>query len=207
MNEGINVEEIATRSISVKTTTGIIRSPQNNDTGIIPNLKCWSCSSNVPASNCINTLVNSSSCESPVGMCYTFVEDNTVIRGCVGDKVIPDTARCDDPTSCSICSNRYDRSDMTFENSSKHFRTNKFFLGISKRSGCNNDPIVTSEACLSYELDTNFTESNNCPTALKASGCFHMEIDGKLYRKGFKNFSRNLNWRIFFTLFSPNRLR
>lgn len=38
--------------------------------------------------------------------------------------------------------------------------------------------------CISHDFDLGMDLSIACPLAIKASGCFHMEINGNLHRKG-----------------------
>lgn len=83
-----------------------MNSDRSNENNVLPSLVCWSCSSSSFGSDCFHPSVNTNVCESRAGKCYTLVTNNTVIRGCVGDEIIPDATQCDDPSSCSICSNR-----------------------------------------------------------------------------------------------------
>ncbi|XP_055306430.1 uncharacterized protein LOC129570749 isoform X2 [Sitodiplosis mosellana] len=162
--ESVNVEndvqESNTQSNSKQTTVATVtNSGTFTDANVSPKLSCYSCNSNTTGLDCFGRLAKARGCESHSGKCYTFIGDGTVIRGCVGDKIIPDASYCDDPTVCSICSHR---------------------------SGCNYGPII-SEVCISYEPNTTTTTSTVCPLTLKPSGCFHMENDGILHRKGCVN--------------------
>lgn len=61
-------------------------------------------------------------------------------------------------------------------------------LNFIKRVGCNDEKLI-SEVCISLVPESTMTLSTQCPLALKATGCFHMEIDGVQHRRGYLEFA------------------
>lgn len=75
--------------------------------------------------NFTSTLSTSKVCKSALGICYTSIIDGGIVRGCVGDKLFPDTEsieRCYAGLQCSICKeskcNRIPASDTCIRCSS-----------------------------------------------------------------------------------------
>lgn len=108
--------------------------------------KCVECNSEDDGFYCLYDANKLKYCNSVSGQCYTYSENGTLRRGCVGDDVINSIRKCHASSDeCSICSN----GDLC------------------------NDRYIVQGSCYWLTPGSNKTpESRNCPITIRSNGCY-----------------------------------
>lgn len=118
---------------------------------------CFSCNSTVSGSDCNEYLLGVNKCPTETGNCYSYIKDDILYRGCVGDDIIHTISHCKDPDFCKICSDK---------------------------DNCNDVPIQ-KEFCITNITHSDLSRrSSKCPLALHPLGCYHLESVNENTRRG-----------------------